>query len=428
MSFWHRFTGNKKVYIIYVVRRGTMNPKITGENIAVLRKKLGLTQSQLAKKLNVSDKAVSRWENGLGFPEVTQFPSLAQILGVTVDYLMTGERKGITIAGNLIADIVKRVDCYPEVGMLANVTSVSKAVGGCAANTPIDLRKMDDSIPISVYGKVGDDEYGRYLVSQMSRYGIDCRGVSVSTDKPTSFSDVISQPSGERTFFHARGSNAEFSIDDIDVTALNCVIFHIGYILLLDAFDENDSEYGTVMARLLKSVQERGIKTSIDVVSDSTADYKAKILPALKYCDYAIMNEIESTQITGLSPTNNDGSINIENIRKTMEYMAECGVKEKVIVHCKKAGFCYDVATGNFTVVGSLNIPDDEIKGSVGAGDAFCAGSLYGLYNGYDDKTILEFASACAAANLFEENAIDGMLPKAEIEKLAEKYGRREIC
>lgn len=404
-----------------------MDARITGENIAELRKKIGLTQLQLAEKLKISDKTVSRWENGLGFPEVTQFPALAKILGVTVDFLMTGERKGITIAGNLIADVVKRIDCYPEIGMLANVLSVSTAVGGCAANTAIDLRKIDNDIPVSSIGKIGDDDYGRYLVSQLSRYGIDCSGISVSSDMPTSFSDVMSQPSGERTFFHARGSNAQFSPDDVDITALNCVIFHIGYILLLDAFDKEDPEYGTVMARLLHHIQERGIKTSVDVVSDSTADYKAKILPALKYSNYAIMNEIESTMLTGLSPVNEDGSPHIENIRKTMKFMAESGVRDKIIIHCKKAGFCYDVATDKFTAVGSLNIPSEEIKGSVGAGDAFCAGSLYGIYNGYDDKHILEFASSAAAANLFAENSIDGMLPKEEIEKLAEKYGRKEI-
>ena len=404
-----------------------MDARITGENIAVLRKKMGLTQLQLAEKLNISDKTVSRWENGLGFPEVTQFPALAKILGVTVDFLMTGERKGITIAGNLIADVVKRIDCYPEIGMLANVSSVTTAVGGCAANTAIDLRKIDRDVPVSTIGKIGEDDYGRYLVSQLGRYGIDYSGVSVSPDLPTSFSDVMSQPSGERTFFHARGSNTQFSPNDIDIGALNCVIFHIGYILLLDAFDKEDGEYGTVMARFLHQVQERGIKTSVDVVSDSTADYKEKILPALKYCNYAIMNEIESTMLTGLSPVNDDGSPHIENIRKTMKFMAECGVKDKVIIHCKKAGFCYDVATDKFTAVGSLNIPKEEIKGSVGAGDAFCAGSLYGIYNGFDDKHILEFASSAAAANLFAENSIDGMLPKAEIEKLAEKYGRKEI-
>ncbi len=403
-----------------------MDAKSLGSLIARLRKREGLTQLELAGQLNISDKTVSRWESGLGYPEITQLPALAQIFSVTVDFLLTGERKGITVAGNILTDIVKNIDCYPKIGMLSNITDVSQAVGGCAPNTAIDLAKIDRSIPISVIGKIGDDEYGRFLLSQLSRYGIDCERVSVSDKRPTSFSDVMSMPSGERTFFHARGANAEFSPEDIDISSLNCVILHIGYILLLDAFDKEDREYGTVMARFLHDVKEKGIKTSVDVVSDSTADYKAKILPALKYCDYIILNEIESGMLSDLEPYNPDGSINTENIRKTMEFMASKGVSEKVIVHCKEAGFCYDVPSGRFAKVASLKIPPEEIKGSVGAGDAFCAGCLYGIYNGFDDKHILEFAASAAACNLFEENSVDGMRSYSEIEKLSQNYERRE--
>ena len=381
---------------------------------------------ELAEKLSISNKAVSRWESGLGFPEVTQFPALATILGVTVDYLMTGKRNGITIAGNILTDIVKNVDSYPNIGMLANITDISRAVGGCVPNTAIDIAKIDRNVPLSVIGKIGDDEYGRYVLSQLSRYGIDCEKILVSPNKPTSFSDVISQPSGERTFFHARGANAEFSIEDIDVTALNCVIFHIGYILLLDKFDAEDSEYGTVMARLLHNVQEIGIKTSIDVVSDSTANYKAKILPALKYTDYVIINEVESSMFSDLPPYT-DGKLNIDNICKTMQIIASYGVREKVIIHSKEVGICLDVPTGKFTIVPSLNIPSSEIKGSVGAGDAYCAGCLYGLYNNYDDKKLLEFASTAAACNLFAENSVDGMLDKNGIEKISTKYERKTL-
>ena len=404
-----------------------MDAKSIGVSIAKLRKKSGLTQSQLAQKLNISDKTVSRWENGLGYPEITQFPVLSELFGVSVDYLMTGERKGITLAGNILADVVKSVDCYPKIGMLANIKDINRAVGGSVPNTGIDLAKIDRTIPLSAVGKVGDDEYGRYVVGQMNRYNINTEMVSVSESKPTSFSDVMSQPSGERTFFHARGANAEFSPEDVDVSALNCQIFHIGFILLLDAFDKEDKEYGTVMARFLRDVQNQGIKTSVDVVSDSTADYKAKILPALKYCNYIILNEIESSMLSDLPPYDDDGKLNPENIKKTMEFMASQGVKDKIIVHCKEAGFCYDVASGMFTMVPSLNIPSSEIKGSVGAGDAFCAGSLYGIYNNFDDAHILEFASSAAACNLFAENSVDGMLNKNEIEKLAQKYGRKKI-
>lgn len=404
-----------------------MDTKTVGATIAALRKKNNLTQADLAEKLHISDKTVSRWENGFGYPEVTQFPALAEVFGVTVDFLMTGERKGIVIAGNTLVDIVKNVDVYPEIGMLANVRSVSMAVGGCAPNTAINLAKIDKSIPVSVIGKIGDDEYGRFLLSEMSHYGVDCGRVALSQNKNTSFSDVMSMPTGERTFFHSRGANADFSPADVDVNALNCSIFHIGYILLLDEFDAPDGEYGTVMARFLHDVQQKGIKTSIDVVSDSTADYKAKIIPALKYCNYAIMNEVESAMISDLPPYNADGSINADNVRATMQLIASFGVKEKVVVHCKQAGFCLDVATSQWTAVPSLEIPAEKIKGSVGAGDAYCSGCLYSIYNGYDDKKMLEFASSAAACNLFAENSIDGMLPKNEIEKLAEKYGRKNI-
>ncbi len=404
-----------------------MDAKSIGSAIARLRKKAGLTQAELASKLNISDKAVSRWENGLGFPEITQFPALATIFGITVDQLMMGKRKGIALAGNILVDTVKEIEAYPERGMLVNITDVSRAVGGCAPNTAIDIAKIDPSIPLSVAGKIGDDEPGRYVVGQMKKYGIDCSRIEASAQKPTSFSDVMSDAHGERTFFHARGANGEFCPKDIDISSLDCQILHIGYILLLDAFDQKDEKYGTVMARFLHDVQAEGIKTSIDVVSSTTADYKGTILPALKYCDYAFLNEIESSMLTDLPPYRPDGSLDMENIRKTMEFIASCGVREKIIVHCKNCGFCLDVPTGNFTAVPSLDIPKEVIRGSVGAGDAFCAGSLYAIYNKYSDTDLLEFASAAAASNLFSENSVDGMMPKPELELLMKKYPRKTL-
>lgn len=65
-----------------------MNSKDFGNKVATLRKEKGLTQSELAEKLNISNKAVSRWETGEGYPEITILPSLAKELGVTVDELL----------------------------------------------------------------------------------------------------------------------------------------------------------------------------------------------------------------------------------------------------------------------------------------------------------------------------------------------------
>ena len=59
-----------------------------GKTIAALRKEKGWTQVELAEKLQVSDKAVSKWEKDDAFPSVEFFPALAELFGVSIDYLM----------------------------------------------------------------------------------------------------------------------------------------------------------------------------------------------------------------------------------------------------------------------------------------------------------------------------------------------------
>ena len=400
-----------------------MDTKSIGSTIAQFRKKNGWTQVALAEKLGVSGKAVSKWESGQGYPDITLFPVMADLFGVSVDFLMLGEEKGITIAGTTLVDIVKNIDRYPEAGMLVHIHDINYAVGGCMPNTAINLAKIDRRIPISTIGKVGNDENGRYIVSMLQKYGINVSKMCYTSTNPTSFCDVMSVPSGERTFFHKKGANAEFGPADIDINSLNCNIFHIGYVLLLDMFDEEDKQFGTVMARFLSEVQKRGIKTSIDLVSDSSGNYGKKVIPVLKYCNYVIINETECCGIWELDPRLPNGKINVENVHLAMQRCFDAGVSDKVVVHCKECCFSLD-AKGRFTVVNSLKVPKEDIKGAVGAGDSFCAGCLYAIYNNYSDTQMLEFASAAAACNLLEANAVDGMKPRNEIIKLAERYGR----
>ena len=65
-----------------------MDAVSVGNTISSLRKKMGITQTELAAKLNVSHKTISKWENGQGFPKVTQFPVLAEFFKVSVDFLI----------------------------------------------------------------------------------------------------------------------------------------------------------------------------------------------------------------------------------------------------------------------------------------------------------------------------------------------------
>lgn len=69
-----------------------MDSNKMGAFIAQVRKERGLTQLELAQKINVTDKAVSKWERGVGFPDIKIIEALAKALGVSVSELMNGER------------------------------------------------------------------------------------------------------------------------------------------------------------------------------------------------------------------------------------------------------------------------------------------------------------------------------------------------
>ncbi|MGN0627525.1 MAG: helix-turn-helix domain-containing protein [Oscillospiraceae bacterium] len=71
-----------------------MAKKSMGEIISALRKERNMTQRELAEKMNVTDKAVSKWERGLSCPDVSSLPDLAEALGVPVETLLDAAPKG----------------------------------------------------------------------------------------------------------------------------------------------------------------------------------------------------------------------------------------------------------------------------------------------------------------------------------------------
>lgn len=70
-----------------------MNPKLTGKYIAQLRKGRGLTQYEFAQLINVTDKAVSRWETGKGYPDISSLAAIAEVFGISVGELLNGGKE-----------------------------------------------------------------------------------------------------------------------------------------------------------------------------------------------------------------------------------------------------------------------------------------------------------------------------------------------
>lgn len=332
-------------------------------------------------------------------------------------------RKGIAIAGNLIVDFVKEIDVYPKSGMLTNIGKVQQSVGGCVPNTLINLAKMDNELELFAFGMAGSDSNGKYIKDVLKKHGIDTGGIKENPNTLTSFTDVMTVSKDKtRTFFHARGANAVFDIENINFEGITAQLFHIGYALLLDRFDTLDEEYGTVMAKALCLAKQQGMKTSMDVVSENSNRFAKVVTPNLKYCDYLIINEVEASMICGM-PVRKDTNLDKEYLKAVCSELIGKGVGEWVVVHAPEAS-CAMNKDGEFAFVPSLLLPDGYIKGTVGAGDAFCAGMLYSLYHDYDIEYALEIGAGAAACNLSEFNSIDGMKSIAGIKEMIERYSR----
>ncbi|MDY2914013.1 MAG: carbohydrate kinase family protein [Candidatus Enteromonas sp.] len=317
----------------------------------------------------------------------------------------------IAFAGSAIVDRIYSISAYPKEGELTQIRSVEFAVGGAVCNGAIDLKKMAPSLSVYAFGRIGKDEEGEFLVRVLTQNGVDASYLTQGNGK-TSFTDVYSIPQGQRTFFAYPGECANFGIDDIPWDGPNFTLLHLGYFLLLDRVDRGDG------LRILQKAKEKGIETSIDLVSENSDRYGI-LIPCLPYVDYLIINEVEAGRLT-------DMEVNAQNAEEALRRLLAFGVKKKVMIHAPKFGAC--LSNQGYTIVPSLDIPPSDIAGSTGAGDAFAASALLMIAQEKSDREILEFASEAAAMALRVEDATSGLTAQDKIREIASIYPRRKLC
>lgn len=89
-----------------------MDTMKTGSYLAALRKGAGMTQQEVADRLGVSNKTISKWESGGGFPDIAILPALAELYGVTADDILAGETVRGTTGGHQVEQyLARRANC-----------------------------------------------------------------------------------------------------------------------------------------------------------------------------------------------------------------------------------------------------------------------------------------------------------------------------
>ena len=133
-----------------------MDTYITGQTIKNLHEKRGFTQAELADKLGVTDKAISKWETAKGLPDITLIEPLAKALSVSVMELMTGN----AVVNKNISSNILRSKFYvcPSCGNIIRTTG--NAVISCCGITlpPLEAEDTDDGHSITIE-KVEDEKF-----------------------------------------------------------------------------------------------------------------------------------------------------------------------------------------------------------------------------------------------------------------------------
>ncbi|KFK97647.1 MULTISPECIES: carbohydrate kinase family protein [unclassified Serratia (in: enterobacteria)] len=325
------------------------------------------------------------------------------------------KRRGILAAGNMLVDHVHQIAHWPQPGWLVEIEHSERASGGAPLNVLLTLARMQTGLPLAAIGLIGCDADGDYLLQMLEQHQVEHRGVQRNPQAMTAMTQVMTEPGGQRTFFHAPGANRLLDLAAFERVNSEHKIFHLGYLLLLDSLDRSDAEFGTRSARLLAQMQQRGYHTSLDLVSrQGDPRYRPLVLPALRWLDYLVINELEAGEFTGLVLRAADGTLQQHLMAQAAEQLMNEGVRRRVVIHCPEGAYGLE-RNGAARWQPSWPLDAAQIVGSVGAGDAFCAGVLYASHENWPLEETLQLAHTCARFNLLCANAIDGARPLAEL-------------
>jgi len=284
--------------------------------------------------------------------------------------------KPIICLGILVADIVGRpVRAVPDPGRLVLVDEMSLHTGGCAINTATALTKL--GLPVEVIGKVGLDSFGDFVLNALAERGIGTRGITRDKEVGTSATMVMVAPDGERRFVHYIGANAHLTLEDIDLEIVKTgSILHVGGSLVLPGID------GQPTAELLRNARLAGVTTFLDTVWDDTGRWMDILAPCLPNIDYFVPSLPEGQALTGL-----------DDPAEVASALLECGV---MTVGLKMGVDGCLVMSGEDQVI-RLPAFQVDVVDATGAGDAFAAGFIAGVWHGWPLEQTVRFANAVGA-------------------------------
>ncbi len=281
----------------------------------------------------------------------------------------------LIVIGDAMVDVVLPLSNIEDIRSLSQGgvtnTRMSLTPGG-AANVAYYMSKLGARSAFT--GRTGDDYYGRLFTEDLEKHGITAN-VTIDPDENTGIVHVLVFPSGERFFIDDRGANVNLTYEDIDLSLVESsrFLYFLGY-----SFQDEKA-----IRNIIKVLD--GIPGDTQIVFNPGAPNLAvKFRGAFtdvirKHVDILILNEAEA------------------------RYLTQCDSNEEILASLLTITDIVALTRGE---LGSVVAKKDEtyiveatlveVVDTTGAGDAYSAGFIYGLCQGWDLKSSGEFASKMA--------------------------------
>ncbi len=308
----------------------------------------------------------------------------------------------VLCVGILVADlVVPPLARLPAAGELIATDDFLVQPGGCAANSAIALRTL--GVGATVVGRVGDDLLGDLVEQYLQERGIDTDGVGRAPGYGTSKTVILPVVGEDRRFIHTFGANAALTAADIPHAALAAAeVIYVGGYLVLPALEQEE------LAARFRLARDGGTRIVLDVVVPTggaavSLDAVRELLPL---SDYFVPNEDEARALTGETEP-----------RRQADRLLEAGARAVVVKRGEQGVF---VHSGDDAF--ELPAPPVEAVEPSGAGDAFAAGLILGLLEGWELEHSVRFASVIGGSACTALGCYAGVFSREEADRFIAEH------
>ena len=279
----------------------------------------------------------------------------------------------VVVVGEINADLILKGDVVPVFGQVEQLVDDAQLVMGSSAvifacgATRLGLRT-------TFVGKVGNDMFGNFMIESMHERGIDTSGVVVDPELQTGLTVILAKQI-DRAILTYLGSIPALAYDEIDFELISrCRHMHLSSFFMLDKLRPD-------IARLFKKAKEKGLSISLDTNYDPAERWDDGLLKAMRFVNVLLPNDTEVKAIAGVDDLD-------EAVKRLKNQVPMVGVKQG------KDGALAVEDQGK--IIYQETIPVGVVD-TVGAGDSFDAGFVYGYLNQWDLERILKLAVACGS-------------------------------